>query len=71
MAFVVNAAMLRVAGWLADKVDVEFSTGPFFWSTVLAAVVVTIVSVIVNKLLGEDDRRKEKERRRAAREYRD
>jgi putative membrane protein len=59
MAFVVNAGMLRVAGWLAGKVDVHFSTGPFFWSTILAAVVVTIVSVIVNALLGRD---REKER---------
>ena len=48
MALVVNAAMLKLAGWLAGKVGVHFDSGPFLWSTVLAAVVVTLVAMAVN-----------------------
>jgi putative membrane protein len=51
MALVVNAVMLRVAGWLAGQVGVHFDAGPFFWSTILAAVVVTLVAMAVNRLL--------------------
>jgi putative membrane protein len=56
MALVVNAAMLRVAGWLAGKVGVHFDAGPFLWSTVLAAIVVTLVALAVSRALGEDRR---------------
>jgi putative membrane protein len=51
MAFVVNALMLRIAGWLAGKLGVHFDAGPFFWSTVGAAVVVTLVSMVLNRAL--------------------
>jgi putative membrane protein len=51
MALVVNALMLKVAGWLAEKVDVHFDPGPFFWSTILAALVVTLVSIPLSRLL--------------------
>jgi putative membrane protein len=54
MALVVNAAMLKVAGWLAGKAGVHFDSGPFVWSTVLAAVVVTLVAMAVSRLLRED-----------------
>lgn len=54
MALVVNAAMLRVAGWLAGKAGVHFETGPFVWSTIAAAVVVTLVSMAVNLVLDGD-----------------
>lgn len=56
MALVVNAAMLRLAAWIAGKVHVRFTTGPFFWSTILAAVVVSLVTMIVARLMGEDRR---------------
>jgi putative membrane protein len=60
MALVVNAAMLKVAGWLAGKVGVAFETGPFLWSTVLAALVVTLVAMAVNKaFFDESDRAKD------------
>jgi len=55
MALVVNAVMLRLAGWLAGKVDVHFDSGPFFWSTILAALVVTLVAMAVNKIFFDDD----------------
>lgn len=55
MALVVNALMLKVAGWLAGKVDVHFDPGPFFWSTILAALVVALVSVPLSHLLEGDE----------------
>jgi putative membrane protein len=57
MALVVNAAMLKLAGWLAGKVGVHFTSGPFLWSTILAALVVTLVAMAVSRLLGEDRER--------------
>jgi hypothetical protein len=44
--------MLTLAGWLAAKVDVSFDPGPFFFSTIAAALVVTLVSMVVNAVLG-------------------
>jgi putative membrane protein len=55
MALVVNALMLKAAGWLAGKVDVHFDPGPFVWSTILAAVVVTLVSIALNRLIDTDE----------------
>jgi len=63
MALVVNAAMLKLAGWLAGKVGVHFDSGPFLWSTVLAAVVVTLVAMAVNRVFFDQD----DDRRQAAR----
>ena len=54
MALVVNAGMLKVAGWLAGKIGVDFDPGPFLWSTILAALVVTLVSIPLNRLLDSD-----------------
>ncbi|MDQ1288393.1 MAG: putative rane protein [Actinomycetota bacterium] len=51
MALVVNALMLKAAGWLAGQAHVSFDPGPFFWSTILAAVVVTLVSIPLNAFL--------------------
>ena len=55
MAFVVNAFMLRLAGWLAGKLSINFSTGQFFWSTIGAAIVVTLVSMVLNRILVSTD----------------
>lgn len=55
IALVVNALMLKTAGWLASRVDVRFDPGPFFWSTILAALIVTLVSIPLNHLLGAAD----------------
>ena len=55
MAFVVNALMLRLAGWLAGRLGVRFDAGPFFWSTIGAAVVVTLVSMVLNRVLVATD----------------
>jgi putative membrane protein len=55
MALVVNAFMLEIAGWLAGKVGVHFDSGPFLWSTILAALVITLVSIPLNRLLESDE----------------
>jgi putative membrane protein len=55
IAFVVNAIVLRIVGWLAGKLGVHFDSGPFFWSTIAAAVVVTLVSMVLNRLLAAQD----------------
>ena len=50
-SFIVNALMLKLVDWLSGPMGIDFSSGPFFWSTVLAAVVVTFVSMILHVLL--------------------
>ena len=49
---VINAALLALTGWLADKLDIGFHvTG--FWPAVGGAVVVTVVTWIVDGLIGD------------------
>jgi putative membrane protein len=50
-SFIVNALMLKLVDWLSGSMGIDFSSGPFFWSTVIAAVVVTFVSMILHVLL--------------------
>lgn len=40
--------MLEIVDWLSGVIGIAFSSGPFFWSTLGAAVVVTLVSMILN-----------------------
>ncbi len=54
-AFIVNALMLEIVDWLSDKIGISFETGPFFWSTLGAAVVVTFVAMILNVVVPDDD----------------
>jgi putative membrane protein len=54
MAFVVNALMLKLTGWLAGAVGISFDPGPFFWSTILAAIVISLVSTILSVMLSDD-----------------
>ncbi len=53
-AFIVNALMLEIVDWLSDKIGISFETGPFFWSTLGAAVVETFVA-ISQTFVGPDD----------------
>ena len=55
MTFVVNALMLKIVEWLSDRIGISFEAGPFFWSTLGAAVVVTFVSLILNVTVRDDD----------------
>lgn len=50
-AFVVNALMLKIVEWLSGKVGISFDAGPFFWSTLAAALVVTFVSMVLNLVM--------------------
>ncbi len=53
--FVVNALMLKIVEWLSDRIGITFDAGPFFWSTLGAAVVVTFVSLILNVTVPDKD----------------
>ena len=55
ISFVVNALMLKVLEWLSGKIGISFDAGPFFWSTLGAAVVVTFVSLILNVTVPDGD----------------
>ncbi|MBC9819812.1 phage holin family protein [Terrabacter sp. MAHUQ-38] len=46
--FIVNALMLELTSWLADKLGLAFHVGHFFWDAVLGALVVTFVSMILS-----------------------
>ncbi len=54
-ALVVNAFMLKLVEWIAEPLGIGFQAGPFFWSTIGAAVVVTLVSTLANLFV--EDRR--------------
>lgn len=47
-AFLVNALMLKIVEWISGGLGIGFTAGPFFWSTILAAIVVTLVSTLVS-----------------------
>ena len=55
ISFVVNALMLKIVEWLSGKIGISFEAGPFFWSTLGAAVVVTFVSMILNVTVADGD----------------
>ena len=49
---VINAGLLLLTGWLADKLDIGFEvTG--FWPAVGGAIVITVVTWIVDSLIGD------------------
>ena len=49
---VINAALLMLTSWLADKLDIGFHvTG--FWPAVGGAIVITVVTWIVDGVIGE------------------
>jgi putative membrane protein len=55
ISFVVNALMLKIVEWLSGKIGITFDAGPFFWSTIGAAVVVTFVSMILHVTVPDGD----------------
>jgi putative membrane protein len=55
ISFVVNALMLKIVEWLSGKIGITFDAGPFFWSTIGAAVVVTFVSMILHVTMPDGD----------------
>jgi putative membrane protein len=55
ISFVVNAFMLKIVEWLSGKIGITFDTGPFFWSTLGAALVITFVSMILHVAIPDGD----------------
>lgn len=50
---VINAAMLRLTGWLAGELAIGFNvTG--WWPAIGGAIVITLTTWIVDRVLGED-----------------
>lgn len=48
--FVVNALMLQLTSWLADRFDLAFHVEHFFWDAVLGALIITVVSMVLGFL---------------------
>jgi putative membrane protein len=46
--FIVNALMLELTSWLADKLDLAFHVEHFFWDAIFGALVVTLVSMVLS-----------------------
>ena len=52
---VINAAMLRLTGWLAGELDIGFTvTG--WWPAIGGAIVITLTTWVVDGILGDDKR---------------
>ena len=49
---VINAGLLLLTGWVADKLDIGFHVDGF-WPAVGGAIVITVVTWIVDSLVGE------------------
>jgi putative membrane protein len=49
---IINAAMLKLTSWLADKLDIGFHVEGF-WPAVGGAIVITVVTWIVDSVIGE------------------
>jgi putative membrane protein len=54
MVFVVNALMLKLVDVLSHALGIGFDSGPFFWSTIGAAIIVSIVSMILNVVIPDE-----------------
>lgn len=52
---VVNALMLEIVDWASNKIGVSFDSGPFFWSTLAAALVVSLVSWALSMFVPDGD----------------
>jgi putative membrane protein len=54
LGFVVNAALLRLVEVLAGWLDVRFSTGPFWFSTIATALVLTVITWLLDRFVTVD-----------------
>jgi putative membrane protein len=50
---VINALMLMLTSWLADRFDIGFTVNGF-WTAVGGAIVITLVTWVADGLLGEE-----------------
>ena len=51
---VINALMLLLTSWIADKVDIGFEVDGF-WTALLGSIIVTLVCGIIDAAVIEDD----------------
>lgn len=51
LSFVINALMLEIVDAVSSGIGIDFDSGPFFWSTLAAAVIITFVSMILSVLV--------------------
>ncbi|QIX25295.1 phage holin family protein [Nocardioides sp. JQ2195] len=51
---VINAAMLLLTAWIADKADVGFHVDGF-WNAFFGALIITLVGSLINAVILEDD----------------
>ncbi|MEZ0074843.1 phage holin family protein [Planotetraspora sp. GP83] len=52
-ALIVNAALLLLTSWLAEKLDLPFHVSGF-WAAFWGAIVVGVISWVLNMILGDD-----------------
>lgn len=52
---VINAGMLLLTGWVAEKLDIGFHVDGF-WTAVGGAIVITLTTWVVDGMLGSDKR---------------
>jgi len=55
---VINAALLLLAGNIAEALDIGFRVRDFWPSAVLGSIVITVVTWIVDSVISPDDRRR-------------
>jgi putative membrane protein len=55
LSLVINALMLEIVDWASNKIGINFDSGPFFWSTLAAALIITFVSMILSVLVPDED----------------
>ncbi|GLW54236.1 hypothetical protein Kpho01_22470 [Kitasatospora phosalacinea] len=53
VTFVINALMLWLTSWAADKLDLDFHVDGF-WSALLGALIISLVSWGLNLAFGDD-----------------
>lgn len=54
ITLVVNALMLLLTSWLADKLDLSFHVDGF-WTAVLGGLIISVVSWALNVVLPDED----------------
>lgn len=52
--FIVNALMLQLTSWVADKFNLAFHVDAFFWDAVIGSLVITFVSMILGFFSPQD-----------------
>jgi putative membrane protein len=55
-SLIVNAAMLELTSWFADRFDLGFHVDHFLWDAVLGSIIITLVSMILRLILPDDQR---------------